>query len=185
MYHAYRIAMGPVLYYAPIEESPTGILDIGTGTGLWALDIADEHPSARVIAVDLSPIQPLLVPPNLEFHIMDADDPWMFAQKFDLVHTRLMHDCSLKSWPNFFKQAYDALKLGGWVECQEMSHHGKSGDDSIVESSCIREWEDLWTEGMQRIGFGGTANPERLVQQMKEAGFRDVTCTIFKLPLGP
>ena len=34
------------------------VLDVGTGTGIWAIDYADEHPDAKVIGVDLSPIQP-------------------------------------------------------------------------------------------------------------------------------
>lgn len=33
-------------------------LDIGTGTGIWAIDFADEHPETTVIGTDLSPIQP-------------------------------------------------------------------------------------------------------------------------------
>lgn len=36
------------------------VLDVGTGTGIWALDFGDEHPEAQVIGVDLSPIQPNL-----------------------------------------------------------------------------------------------------------------------------
>lgn len=58
------------------------------------MDVADDHPSARVIGIDLSPIQPSDVPPNLEFQIMDADEEWDFNERFDLVHTRLMNGVS-------------------------------------------------------------------------------------------
>lgn len=46
------------LYLAPIEKNVQKVLDIGTGTGIWAIDFADEHPSATVIGTDISPIQP-------------------------------------------------------------------------------------------------------------------------------
>jgi methylase of polypeptide subunit release factors len=36
------------------------VLDVGTGTGIWAIDYADEHPDTQVVGVDLSPIQPNL-----------------------------------------------------------------------------------------------------------------------------
>ena len=55
------------------------------------MDVADDHPAARVIGIDLSPIQPTAVPPNLEFQIMDADEEWDFNERFDLIHTRLMN----------------------------------------------------------------------------------------------
>jgi methylase of polypeptide subunit release factors len=40
------------LYLAPVEN-PQRILDIGTGTGIWAIDVAETHPHADVIGVDL------------------------------------------------------------------------------------------------------------------------------------
>jgi methylase of polypeptide subunit release factors len=45
------------LYFAPIE-SPKRVLDIGTGTGIWAMDFGDEFPEAEVTGTDISPIQP-------------------------------------------------------------------------------------------------------------------------------
>ena len=62
-YHAVRIAFGNRLYFAPIER-PMSALDVGTGTGIWAMDFADDHPQARVIGVDLSPIQVRAPPPG-------------------------------------------------------------------------------------------------------------------------
>lgn len=76
------------LYHAPIGPNPQRVIDIGTGTGIWAMqvscfgtlfmtdtchsDFADESPSAEVIGTDVSPIQPNWVPPNVKFELDDA-----------------------------------------------------------------------------------------------------------------
>jgi methylase of polypeptide subunit release factors len=36
------------LYRAPISDSVSRVLDIGTGTGIWAIDMADKFPNAHV-----------------------------------------------------------------------------------------------------------------------------------------
>lgn len=48
------------LHRAPMIKNhlPARILDLGTGTGIWAIDMADKYPDAEVIGVDLSVIQP-------------------------------------------------------------------------------------------------------------------------------
>ena len=46
------------LHLAPLGKTIQKVLDIGTGTGIWAIDFADEYPSASVIGTDISPIQP-------------------------------------------------------------------------------------------------------------------------------
>lgn len=40
------------LYKAPIKNAQR-VLDLGTGTGIWAIDYAFSHPEAEVIGVDL------------------------------------------------------------------------------------------------------------------------------------
>jgi methylase of polypeptide subunit release factors len=40
------------LHLAPVKD-PQRILDVGTGTGIWAIDTADLYPSAEVIGTDL------------------------------------------------------------------------------------------------------------------------------------
>ncbi|KAK8128053.1 hypothetical protein PG984_009161 [Apiospora sp. TS-2023a] len=51
--------------------------------------VADKFPEAQVLGVDLSPIQPLWVPPNASFLVDDIEDhEWTFGSGFDLVYMR-------------------------------------------------------------------------------------------------
>jgi SAM-dependent methyltransferase len=60
------------LFRAPISNAPGRVLDVGTGTGIWAMDFADEYPNAEVIGIDLSPIQPSWVPTNCKFLVVSC-----------------------------------------------------------------------------------------------------------------
>ena len=55
-HHIFGLMLGH-LHLAPLN-APHKILDLGTGTGLWALEAADKYPTAEVIGTDLSPTQP-------------------------------------------------------------------------------------------------------------------------------
>ncbi|TDZ21474.1 Secondary metabolism regulator LAE1 [Colletotrichum orbiculare MAFF 240422] len=44
-----------VLCISPKRGSAKRVLDLGTGTGVWAMDFADEQIGTTVIGVDLSP----------------------------------------------------------------------------------------------------------------------------------
>ena len=58
-HHLQLLSLQGELFLAKIPEKPQRILDCGTGTGIWALDVGEVFPSAEVIGVDLSPIQPI------------------------------------------------------------------------------------------------------------------------------
>ena len=53
-YRSVRLVLDNKHWISPMQ--PTRILDVGTGTGLWAIDVADQIPSAHVVGVDLLPI---------------------------------------------------------------------------------------------------------------------------------
>ena len=93
-------------YLAPLPDDIAHVLDVGTGTGIWAIEFADRHPSCEIIGTDLSSIQPSGVPPNVKFIIDDAEEQWVFSHKFDYVHVRVMI-ISLHDWSRFVRQGFE------------------------------------------------------------------------------
>ena len=78
------------LCIAPLPTEMERVLDLGTGTGKWAIEFADKHPTVQVLGTDLSPIQPTSVPPNCSFIIDDIEDEWIFRKPFDYIHSRVL-----------------------------------------------------------------------------------------------
>ena len=100
----FLLALDEKLFQAPVKD-PKRILDVGTGTGIWAVEVAEEFPTAAVIGNDLSPIQPKWVPPNLTFEIDDIESEWSFSTGFDLIHSRHM-DFAIADWGKLVKQCF-------------------------------------------------------------------------------
>lgn len=106
------------LFSAPIPKEQTlhRVLVIGTGTRIWAVDFTDEHPEMEVIGVDLSPIQPKFVPPNIVFEINDLEETWTFNKPFDFIMARMT--VQFFAGPSrYCQQAFEHLNPGGWIEC--------------------------------------------------------------------
>jgi methylase of polypeptide subunit release factors len=105
-HRAMFLAAGGELLYAPVK-SPQRILDLGTGTGIWAIDVADKYPEAEVYGVDLSPIQPTYVPPNLKFEVDDVEDDWTWpVNHFDVIYSQFMLSGSIANIRKYFEQAF-------------------------------------------------------------------------------
>lgn len=41
VHHIFGLALKGELFLAPIPEKPQRVLDLGTGTGIWAMDFAE------------------------------------------------------------------------------------------------------------------------------------------------
>ena len=154
----------------------------GTGTGIWAIDFADAYPSASVIATDLTPIQPQMVPPNLEFQIDDFTQPWTFPPNhFDFIHARSLYGC-VSDYPALYHEVLQALEPGGWFEQAEISVVAHS-DDGSTAGTYLDKWGPLAHQCGEAFGksFRIAEDSKAL---MEAAGFTNVTYRTFKWPIG-
>ncbi|RDW66668.1 methyltransferase-containing protein [Coleophoma crateriformis] len=170
-------------HYAPIGPHPGNVLDIGTGTGIWAIEMGDLYPSADILGVDLSPIQPEWVPPNVKFMVDDVESPWLKPlNHFDYVHSR--HTVmAIRDWPKLMRSVLDHLKPGGWYEMQEIHHIPYCHDGTMPPDHPVCQYWHLITEALAKlnVNFNATLLLEGI---MRDSGFVNVHTRIFHVPIG-
>jgi SAM-dependent methyltransferase len=173
------------LYVPPIGENPQRILDIGTGTGIWAIDMADKFPSAEVIGIDISPTQPSWVPPNVKFQIDDAQLDWSFEpDSFDFIHIRYMHG-AFDDWKRLYSQMFKALKPGGWFQHIEPDIHLKCQNPaSVAETETFRQWAQLFYDAGDKVGRTFNITNGLMQESAHAAGFEDIVHKVHTIPLG-
>ncbi|KAJ6779594.1 hypothetical protein PWT90_08510 [Aphanocladium album] len=189
------------LYFAPTGKHPQKIVDIGTGTGnvftqwpprslrytkneagIWAIEVGDAYPSASILGIDLTPIQPLWVPPNVEFIVDDCEKEWLL-ENYDLAHFRFMA-MILKDVPLVMQHAYEALRPGGWVEFQELLGRPFCDDGTMKADDAFKRLYEIAGQAYEKLGLS-TSLPAELEPMLLAAGFQNVHCRVIKVPIGP
>ncbi|KAK1760123.1 S-adenosyl-L-methionine-dependent methyltransferase [Echria macrotheca] len=184
IHHVFWRLINDKLFLAPIDPNAgLRILDIGTGTGMWAIHMGDDYPgAAEIVGNDLSPIQPQWCPPNVKFVVDDVELDWAETEPYDYVHVRYMAG-AIKDWPRLVKQIYDHLKPGGWVEFQETANTLYSQDGTLKPDNAMVRMMDGLSEACDKIGR--TLDPAPSMEGwVKEAGFEKVAVEKFRLPIG-
>ncbi|KAF2708183.1 S-adenosyl-L-methionine-dependent methyltransferase [Pleomassaria siparia CBS 279.74] len=184
VHHLWLLTFDDKLFLAPIDN-PETILDIGTGTGLWAVDMADYFPNAEIIGTDLSPTQTTTAPPNIRFEVDDASLEWTYPpSSFSYIHIRGLTGC-IPSWPALYNQAYTALAPNGYLEHAEFSVLTNADPTSSKRADQIYTAFSNSILGMGDEKTGMTFRTiEHMKEWMEEAGFVDVEERRFIWPIG-
>ncbi|UPK91873.1 hypothetical protein LCI18_002808 [Fusarium solani-melongenae] len=180
-HHLFALTFEGRLHAAPLTQPLRRALDAGCGTGIWAIDFADEHPECEVTGVDLSPIQPSAVPPNVSFFVDDLEDVWDYSTKFDFIFSRFLTG-SIRDWPKFFNQSFEFLNPGGKIEIMDIIYPPRSDDGTLSDDSPLYKWATLLLRTFAAMG-SPLDSALKYKEQLEAAGFVDVHVVQRKWPM--
>lgn len=158
-------------YIAPIAK-PAHILDVGSGTGRWITEMAQEFPQAELNGIDLKLPEEAAAhfPPNSHFHAGNVLNRLPFEDSFfDYVHQRLLIFAIPQiRWQQLVNELVRVTRRGGWVELIEVNpsfqHMGPATErvlDLVVQAALKLGLDPaisqhvgtlLSTAGLKRVG---------------------------------
>jgi len=170
-------------YVAPLDR-PLSILDVGCGTGRWALEMGALFPQANIVGIDLHP------PKHADSTASAGrSDNFTFIQgnilnglpfadaSFDFVHMRLMlFSIPAADWPTVLQELVRVTRVGGWVESVETGAHQRCGP--------AMELLVAWINQMTRQhGIDATLGPQ-VGEMLGALGLTQQVRRTIELPVG-
>ncbi|KAI9229544.1 MAG: S-adenosyl-L-methionine-dependent methyltransferase [Piptocephalis tieghemiana] len=196
-------------YILPMTDlgfRPQTILDVGTGNGVWLLEMASEFPDAQCVGVDFAPTFPTeILPPNCSFFLGNVLERLPFQDNaFEYTHQRFLgYGVQQDQWPWVLGELMRVTRPGGWVEMMEMDeallHPGVCGAKLNEWSSTMMRTEAEGTEerlgGVEEEGEEGgeelgkeelemCPSARKLHRAFSQQGFTHITVHSMEVPLG-
>ena len=179
-HQAYLPALDDQLTIGLIPRSAKRILDVGTGTGDWAIAIAERFPKAEIIATDITnAFQPPSAPPNVFFELDDAQGEWAYSEPFDFIHMRNLSG-AFSNWAAIYAGVSKNLKRGGSFEIadrgmihfkEEIPNSNTSIFNGAIQSAADKSGRPLNLDHLKKSLFD-------------DAGLSVTKTRIFEFPLG-
>ncbi|KAG8910002.1 hypothetical protein FRC00_009037, partial [Tulasnella sp. 408] len=179
---------------APREHSQPAVLDVGTGSGSWAIGVAQMFPHANVVGLDLAPVNPISQPPpNCRFQCGDVnEDLSRFYNSFDVVHARAIIQ-GIRDYRVFLREVVKMLRPGGVfisLEAQfELFDADRNPFGAQVPGDPNFSWMHklLTAAGRAMIARNpGLPEVERIADRLAECGdvWEEISPTVLYTPIG-
>ncbi|KAH6970498.1 S-adenosyl-L-methionine-dependent methyltransferase [Ilyonectria sp. MPI-CAGE-AT-0026] len=178
----FRVARHGRLFSASLDMTePLQVLDLGTGTGIWATQLADEYPHISVQGLDLHMIQSRMIPSNMKPpKLFDLEDSWdAIGLGWDFIHARTLFG-SIESWPDMYQKMITHLKPGGYIEHIEIDWDPQCDDRSLPPNSSLSQWAKKLLDAMDRYGRPMKVDSKETQRQLGVAGFTNISETVIK-----
>ncbi|KAF5388384.1 hypothetical protein D9615_000795 [Tricholomella constricta] len=108
-------------------ENPKKILDVGAGSGAWAIQAAQLYPDAEVIAADLAQLPARPLPKNVSYLPLDVLKPYPSEWEqeiFDVIHLRLvLYHLPQAAIGDVLRRTVGFLKPNGWLLIEDVGLH--------------------------------------------------------------
>ncbi len=172
-------------YLAPLGK-PLSILDVGCGTGRWAMEMATDFPQANVFGVDLVAAEDVTLgyglerrPDNYTFVTGNVLEKLPFEDNsFDFVHQRLLVAAiPEKDWPHVVSELARVARPGGWVELAECGV-----PEDVPNSPYARLW-GTWIAFCRKRGIDFTKGSS-IPDLLRQSGLTNVQSKRVDFPMG-
>lgn len=178
-HQAFLLVLEGKLTLSWIPPTATRILDIGTGSGDWAIAMSEKFPDAEIIATDLGAFQSNEVPPNVFFEVDDAQEEWTYSGLFDFIHIRGLAG-AFKDWPAIYASVVKYLRPGG---CVEIADFGPISLKDSIPDSYVNIFNGACHSAAEKAGTPIGLNHLRK-PVIEAAGLGVVKSRVIEMPLG-
>ncbi|KAI8997824.1 S-adenosyl-L-methionine-dependent methyltransferase [Pilobolus umbonatus] len=156
------------------------VLDLGTGNGIWALEIASERPDCKVIGLDIRPPHEQQGRPrNLQYIDADITQYWpLETGSVDYIFQRSMGQVIQKQqWPLVLSEMMRVLKPGGTIELLEADlwYHNPGPVQKAFDEFCQSQWDE------QGLDF---TFADSIEDEIRAAGFAELEKRTLDIPIG-
>ncbi len=167
-------------YLAPLRPDTKTILDVGSGTGIWALDMAQQFPQAHILGVDIAFTSlPHVLPDTCLFCRADVLQGLPFpTHQFDFTHQRLLVLAIPTSrWLDVVRELVRVTRPQGWIELLEAG-------TTVQNAGPATERLLTWLRETSQASGIEFSMVTQLGDLLKQAGCQTVEAQDIPVPLG-